>query len=229
MKKITFLIKSKCSFEVIFLFLITKIKNFCFKKKKKYKLMHRDLLKYKKITNDYFSSNAYNFNFCLSKIKKNFKYLEIGSYEGNSALFVANNFKNCDSIYCVDPWKGEDEYINYDPNVIEKNFDYNLKNFKKIYKIKNNSDNFFLLNNTKFDVIYLDGYHFSSQVYKDCLNAWNILEINGFLICDDYIWNYYKKIEDNPCYAINIFLKKIKKQYDLFLVSNNQIIIKKVV
>ena len=228
MKKIIFLIKSKCSPQVIFLFLLIKIKNFFYKKKiKKYKLLHRELLKNKKITNDYFSLNAFNFNLCLSKINKNFKYLEIGSYEGNSALFVANNFKNCDLIYCLDTWKGSDEHINYDSKIIEKNFDDNLKDFKNVYKIKDNSDNFFLKNNNKFEVIYIDGSHLSSQVYKDCLNAWTILQANGFLICDDYIWSHYKKIEDNPCFAINAFLRAIKGQYSLFLVSNNQLFIKK--
>lgn len=67
MKKIIFLIKSKCSLEVVFLFLYIKIKNFFLKNKiKKYKLLHRKLLKNKKITNDYFSLNGYNFYICLS-------------------------------------------------------------------------------------------------------------------------------------------------------------------
>lgn len=230
MKKIIFLIKSKSSLAVIFLFFLIKIKNIYLKKKiKKFKLLHSELLKFKKVTNDYFSLNAYNFYLCLSKIKKNFKYLEIGSYEGNSALFVASNFKNCVLICCLDTWKGSDEHINYDSEIIEKNFDNNLKDFKNIFKIKDNSDNFFLQNNNKFEVIYIDGSHLASQVYKDCINAWRILETNGFLICDDYIWSHYEKIEDNPCFAINAFLGAIKSQYNLFIVSNNQIFIKKII
>jgi hypothetical protein len=120
------------------------------------------------------------------------------------------------------------EIINYDSKIIEKNFDNNLKDFKNVYKVKDNSDNFFLQNNNKFEVIYIDGSHLSSQVYKDCLNAWSALQTNGFLICDDYIWSHYKKIEDNPCFAINAFLRKIKNQYNLFIVSNNQIFIRKI-
>ena len=37
------------------------------------------------------------------------------------------------------------------------------------------------------------------QVYKDCKNAWSALNNGGYLICDDYIWNFYENIEDNPC------------------------------
>lgn len=230
MKKIIFLIKSKSTFGVIFFFLLKKIKNIFFKKKfKKFKLLHREFLKSKKITKDYFSLNAYNFYFCLSKIKNNFKYLEIGSYEGNSALFVANNFKNCDLICCLDTWKGSDEITNYNSEIIEKNFDNNLKDYNNVYKIKDISDNFFLQNNHKFEVIYIDGSHLASQVYKDCINAWRILQTNGFLICDDYIWHYYKKIKDNPCFAINTFLRTIKNQYNIFIVSNNQLFIKKII
>jgi predicted O-methyltransferase YrrM len=230
MKKIIFLIKSKSTFEVIFFFLLKNIKNIFFKNKfKKFKLLHREFLKNKKITEDYFSLNAYNFHLCLSKIKNNFKYLEIGSYEGNSALFVANNFKNCDLICCLDTWKGSDEHTNYNSEVIEKNFDNNLKDYNNINKIKDSSDNFFLQNNNKFEVIYIDGSHLASQVYKDCMNAWRILKKNGFLICDDYIWHYYRKIKDNPCFAINTFLRTIKNQYKIFIVTNNQLFIKKII
>ena len=77
---------------------------------------------------------------------------------------------------------------------------------KKIKKIKSTSDEFFNSNKKTFDVIYIDGDHYGSQVYKDCTNALKILKKNGYLICDDYFWNFYTKNEDNPCFAINIFL-----------------------
>ena len=91
------------------------------------------------------------------------------------------------------------------------------------------SDEFFSNNRKMFDVVYIDGYHFGPQVYKDCENAWKCLKENGFLICDDYTWNFYSNIKNNPCYAINNFLKKIDGQYKLEKVSNSQIFIKKIV
>lgn len=78
-----------------------------------------------------------------------------------------------------------------------------------------------------FDAIYVDGYHLGSQVYKDCLNSWNCINKGGFLICDDYIWNFYPDFKDNPCFAINNSLKTIKGSYKLKKVSNSQIFIKK--
>ena len=86
LKKILFLIKSKASLKIILIFFKTKILNIFVKKKWKKE-------KNKNITTDYFSSHAYNFYEILKKFNK-FNYLKIGSFEGNSAMFVARNFLN---------------------------------------------------------------------------------------------------------------------------------------
>ena len=129
---------------------------------------------------------------------------------------------------CVDNWVGTDEYINHISfSEIEKNFDYNVKEYKSINKVKVTSDVFFKNNNTNFDAIYIDGYHYGPQVYKDCKNAWEILKNSALLICDDYIWDFYPNFLDSPCYAINKFLKELKGSYTIKKVSNSQIFIKK--
>jgi DNA-binding transcriptional regulator YiaG len=99
MKRILFLFKSGASINTVLFFLYKKFLNIFLKREiKRFKINNRLFLIKKKITRDYFSLNAYNFYSCLSKLKKNFKYLEIGSYEGNSALFVENYFNNVDQI-----------------------------------------------------------------------------------------------------------------------------------
>ena len=228
-KKLIFLLNSKASTNVIFIFLSSKLFNI-FKKKKIIieKRKHRLLLQNKKINNDYFSAHAYNFYFYLNKLKSDFDYLEIGSYEGNSGMFIANTFKDS-SIICVDNWTSTEEYIDHiDFSKIEKNFDLNTKSYNNIKKIKVSSDNFFLQNERMFDVIYLDGHHLGSQVFKDCTNAWKFLKKDGYLICDDYIWQFYSELKDNPCYAINKFLKNIDGLFKIKKVSNSQIFIKKI-
>tara|TARA_E500000178_G_C16879943_1_gene688489 strand:+ start:351 stop:1043 length:693 start_codon:yes stop_codon:yes gene_type:complete len=228
MLKLIFLYKSKSSLNVYLKFFITKIKNVFNKKKiKDLKRKHQSFLKQKKITNDYFSSHAFNFSSHLLNLEPNFDYLEIGSYEGNSAVFVANNFKDS-KVYCIDNWNKTEEYTDHkDFFDIEKNFDHNVKNHNNIKKIKMSSDDFFLKNEKNFDVIYIDGYHYGPQVYKDCKNAWKFLKNNGYLICDDYIWNFYKNIKENPCYAINLFLTEINGCYKIKKISNSQIFVKK--
>ena len=228
MKKVLFLLKNKSRLTIIFSFLIHKTTSFFYKRKNiRYKRIHQNILKNKKITNDYFSKNAYNFYLYLNKLNKNFKYLEIGSYEGNSSIFVSNNFTKS-TVCCVDNWIGTEEYKeNISFSKIEKNFDFNVLGLKNIYKIKTDSNNFFKENKEYYDAIYIDGYHFGPQVYQDCKNAWRVLNENGILICDDYILDCYKDITHNPCFAINKFLNEIKNSFKILKVSNNQIFIKR--
>ena len=229
MNKLFFLYKSESPLNIIFIFLISKIKNIFYKRKIiSFKRKHQSFILTKKITNDYFSSHAFNFFFFLKKLKANFIFLEIGSYEGNSAIFVANYFKNSE-IYCIDNWHKTEEYINHKNfSEIENNFDHNVNDCSNIKKIKLSSDNFFKNNIKQFDVIYIDGYHYGPQVQKDCENAWKFLKKNGYLICDDYIWDFYKNIKKNPCFAINQFLFKIKGSFKVEKVSNSQIFIRKI-
>lgn len=228
MKKISFLIKSNAPILIIFYFIKQKFLNIFVKRKIiKYKKNHQKNIKNKKISIDYFSAHAYNFSFYLGQLKRDFDYLEIGSYEGNSAIFVANLYPHS-RINCVDTWQKTNEYTNHKSfTKIEDNFDYNTLEYKNILKNKNTSDSFFESNLSKFDVVYIDGYHYGPQVYKDCVNAWEVLKENGLLICDDYIWEFYTNAQNNPCYAINSFLRKINGLYKIEKISNSQIFIKK--
>ena len=227
-KKIIFLFKSETNINIILLFLHQKIINIFDKKKIKIeKKFFLKLTSNLKISTEFFSVNAYNFFKNLSYVKSNFKYLEIGSFEGGSAIFVANRFKNS-KIFCVDNWKKtEDGYSNLDFNDVEKNFDYNVKNYKNIFKIKKTSNNFFLNNKESFDVIYVDGYHKSNQVFQDCVSSWKNLNSNGILICDDYIWDHYFELKNNPCFGVNKFLKTLNNKYKILQISNSQIFLKK--
>ena len=89
---------------------------------------------------------------------------------------------------------------------------------------------FFLNHKEKFDVIYVDGSHEADQVYKDIKNSWNILNINGILICDDYFYgNIYKNPNNVPSIAINKFVSEIFKNnsIEILCVNNSQIFLKK--
>ncbi len=227
-KKIVFLYKSNSSIFIILLFLYQKISNLFVKRKIKYeKNFFLNLISKLKISTEFFSVNAYNFYKFLSSQPSNFKYLEIGSFEGGSAIYVSNRFENS-KIYCVDNWiKTADGYSNLNFDDVEKNFDFNISNYKNIKKIKKSSDNFFQDNDLTFDVIYVDGYHKAEQVFKDCVNSWKILNINGIMICDDFIWDHYKEVINNPCYAINNFMNTIDN-YKVLKVSNSQLFLKKI-
>ena len=180
----------------------------------------------KKITHDYFSSHAYNFSDIFNQFKF-CKYLEIGSFEGNSAMFVAKNFPDS-KIHCIDNWIGTNEYQkDLEFSNVEKNFNLNMSEFDNYTKYKLTSDEFFKINQNHFNVIYIDGYHKADQVLKDFINSWAVLHVKGIIIFDDYIWKFFDKIEDNPCYAINKYLKEIKKNSKILKVSSSQLFIQK--
>ena len=227
-KKIFFLIQSQSSFRVILKFVFCKfLRIFNKSKVKNEKKYYKSLLNNLNISSDFFVTNVYYF-FKHIKDYKNFYYLEIGSYEGCSAIYIANRFSRS-KIFCVDIWERvKEEYsegINFDD--IEKNFDMNSKNYLNISKIKKYSDEFFLSNNLTFDIIYVDGHHLAEQVYKDAINSWNVLNKKGLLIFDDYIWKNYEDVVKNPCYAINKFLQERSNNLDIVEVTNSQIFIKK--
>jgi hypothetical protein len=83
-------------------------------------------------------------------------YLEIGMGPGLNFSEI-----KCENKTCVDP----------NPTV------------PVTYKLT--SDDFFLSNKEKFDVIFIDGLHWSEQVYKDIINSLNVLNDNGYIICHD--------------------------------------------
>ena len=224
--KVLFLKKSNAGSNIIIKFFWSKLSNFIIKKEiKRYKKENINYLKNKKITHDYFSPHTFNF-ISVIKNKSINNLLEIGSFEGNSSMFFARYLKDT-KIYCVDNWVGTEEYNNLNFKTLENNFDENLREFKNIIKKKCTSDEFFLNNNLSFDLIYIDGYHKAQQVLKDFKNAWKVLNKGGILIFDDFIWKFFDKIEDNPCYVISAYLKELKKKFKILKVSNSQLFIQK--
>ena len=153
-----------------------------------------------------------NLNFLSVNLKniKNVKnILEIGSYEGRSAIFFLKYFSDS-NITCVDTWSGSDEHNSVNFQLIEKNFDLNTSIYQSnnlLMKHKMTSNEFFKKNDEYFDLIYVDGDHSSHQVEIDLNNSWNVLNNRGFLILDDYMWWYYKDLKKNPSTPINNFIK----------------------
>ncbi len=198
------------------LFIISNyIRNFLpnYKTKKKSKKIEYDIYENFKSINyneKWFCNNLNYLTVNFKTVKNVKKILEIGSYEGRSAIFFLKNFSNS-NISCVDTWSGSDEHNSVDFQLIEKNFDFNTSFYqsnKLLRKFKMTSDDFFKKNDKYFDLIYVDGDHSSDQVKIDLINSWNVLKNGGFLVLDDYMWWYYKDYKKNPSTPINNFIKE---------------------
>jgi predicted O-methyltransferase YrrM len=224
------LILIKTPFFIIFNY----IKNFL----PNYKTKKKSLKIEKKI---YENFNSYNENekwFCnnlnflnnfFSKKNNINKILEVGSYEGRSAIFFLKTFPNA-NIICVDTWSGSDEHNQYNFSVVEKNFDINTNYYQNnncLKKIKDTSNNFFFNNFENFDLIFVDGDHSSHQVKLDIENSWKILNKGGYLLLDDYLWWYYKDLQKNPSSSINNFIINNLSDISILKIWNQVIIQKK--
>ena len=100
--------------------------------------------------------------------------------------------------------------------------------FSRITKNKISSESFFNKNNQKFDIVFVDGSHHADDVAKDCMSSWSVLKKNGILILDDFFWKGYDDLKNNPAYAINQFLIKIKNKYKLINLTKFQLFLEKV-
>ena len=114
------------------------------------------------------------------------KALEVGSYEGRSAVWFLQNILTDagSSITCVDI---------FDQPAIETRYDKNMKatgNSAKVIKIKDRSDRALTkLTPASYDLIYIDGSHYSKDVLVDAVLGWELLKPNGIMIFDDYDWH----------------------------------------
>jgi len=182
---------------------------------------------------DWFSHNIPIWDFVIKKeikINKKIEYLEIGSYEGRSVVYICSEFKNLFAT-AVDPYLPCEEHktysIDHEIEIKYENCKKNLNFFKDRVKIHRlTSNDFFKQNNKKFDLIYVDGSHKATDVKNDFLNSLEIINQNGLIILDDVTWQHYDNFVDNPMYAI---LPILKENQDLKVISvSNQLIVKKI-
>tara|TARA_B100001123_G_C15106703_1_gene945761 strand:- start:32 stop:748 length:717 start_codon:yes stop_codon:yes gene_type:complete len=189
-----------------------------------------------KYSDDWFTNNIHIWCHIFEKENlkdKKLNILEIGSYEGISAVFFLRYLKES-QIDCVETFQGSDEHLQKDFDKVFSNFNFNLEKFDKRYKIhKTLSNTYFnkLKNDNKdspkkFDIIYIDGSHEYEDVLNDAHNSFEFLNENGIIIFDDFLRSYYSDINKNPIKAIIEFLKTYKYQISIKLI-NYQLIIKK--
>ena len=129
-----------------------------------------------------------------NKNKNNFEILEIGSFEGLSTTYFIDNFltKSDSKITTVDPFLlySENDHITIMDHIQIRNFFFNISKSaypEKVQYLGLTSDQFFEINNKKYDLIYIDGMHTKEQIPKDIINSWNSLLIDGIIWMDDYL------------------------------------------
>jgi predicted O-methyltransferase YrrM len=163
--------------------------------------------------------------------KDRLRGLEVGSWEGMSALYLLRRFPSLE-LTCIDTWSGGDEHATRYGNKLselEQRFDRNTREFsQRLNKFRGTSASFFLQADPRetFDLIYIDGSHYANDVIIDAVCAFDLLNVGGVMIFDDFTWAKYSYPRNNPAMAIAAFLMMKKGLYRIVRVSR-QVIIQK--
>jgi predicted O-methyltransferase YrrM len=140
------------------------------------------------------------------------RILEIGSYEGRSALLWRRVFPgNLSCVVCLDPFGGTAHGDNY-----EATFDANTGHDWRIIKWKGRSEQLLLNRDVpfveRFHIVYIDGDHHAEAVKRDAELTWPMLHKGGVMIFDDCGWH---DGSNNAEAGADAFLASIEGKYEL--------------
>jgi len=117
--------------------------------------------------------------------------VEVGSYEGRSALWILENLLGHEGsvLHCVDTFEGGVEHDAVQTTGLLARFAANI--------------------GVKADFVYVDGSHQAPDVLADLVLAFQVLRPGGVLICDDYLWSNEgpgtEDVLNSPKIAIDAF------------------------
>jgi len=182
----------------------------------------------KEFTSDLSSGNFTLWRRVFSPLRDEpLRILEIGSWEGRSAIFFLNYFANA-TITCIDTFSGGGEPEQ--TSRTEERFNRNLAAFgHRVEKIKGPSRQglaSLVAQQRRCDLAYVDGSHARDDVMADSLGVWSMLKPGGSIIWDDYRWGRNMPPEHRPQPAIDEFLREREGEYRL-LSKGYQVIIER--
>jgi predicted O-methyltransferase YrrM len=148
--------------------------------------------------------------------KPNLNFIEVGSYEGSSALWMCENILVSDDcvLTCIDTFQGSME-IPYDSTLLGRFRENTKKHERKIRVIVDHSFNALrgLVSKSGgpdpepvFDLAFIDGSHVARDVLTDALLLWPYIKPGGYMVFDDYEWDVYSQAMFCPKIAIDAFV-----------------------
>lgn len=197
-------------------------------------------------TVDWFSACIPAWTELLSPMPDIGKILEVGSYEGRSAVWLIENaFKpgGKGELFCIDNWKGGIEHHGVDMSAVEERFARNIATARSrcrsdvtVRVFKGASSNLLasLIANghdLSFDVIHIDGSHQCPDVLSDVVLSFQLCRVGGLIICDDYGWSQEphgsEDLLDQPKLAIDSFVNCYRRKLTLCGCNVRQLYLRK--
>jgi predicted O-methyltransferase YrrM len=125
---------------------------------------------------------------------KPIRYAEVGTFYGANLLSVAMTYAaHPDSVLvAIDPWTDYSDYPEYkgQQETVYQTCMQNIAPIGSKLQIKRGYSHEMLptLEDSSFDIIYIDGNHEPEYVLEDAVLAFRKIKVGGFLIFDDYGW-----------------------------------------
>ena len=178
-------------------------------------------------TQDWFSEKnpekvVLQFEEFLSEFKgKPCMFLEIGSFEGMSTIWMLENIltEERSQIFCIDAWAEwtGDAFVRFVSNINKTGFRDKVRIVKG-----DSSEELRIFPNDYFDFIYVDGNHDEKAVIKDAIGSFRVLKKGGIIAFDDYLLgirypNSYgsKAMNGTAKKAIDYFIETFKDELDV--------------
>lgn len=163
--------------------------------------------------------------------KDGLSFLEIGTFEGQSALWLADNIltgNDC-SMTCVDTWAPSDELPGLDMEEVCQRFMANLDLCagKEMFTVFQGP----VLGlaphvREPYHLVYVDGSHHAAHALSDAVISWEFLAEGGVMIFDDARWKRDHSDWDNPATAVTAFMSCYSGRFETLL-NGGQVWLKK--
>jgi predicted O-methyltransferase YrrM len=170
-------------------------------------------------TQDWFKWGPPLFRTVIDLIPAKRRFLEIGCFEGRSAVWlVENGLESGGILNCIDTWQGGEEHTVENMREVERRFNENIRKVQakdltkkiNVYKQTSVRGLAHLIWNMPsplemMDLIYIDGSHQAPDVLADTCMAWQVLKVGGVIVFDDYVWGSDYPVLHKPKIAIDTF------------------------
>jgi predicted O-methyltransferase YrrM len=163
---------------------------------------------------------------------KSARILEIGSFEGMSACYFLWRLPDAD-VTCIDTFDGGASFaaLGSDVSGLEAAFDRNvgLVDRSRVRKLVGTSTEHLpalLREGRTFDLVFIDGSDLALDVLVDAALSWQLLQPDGYLIFDNYVWR--SPLGEDPLFhpapAVDAFLNLVAGHCEVSYVAQEVIV-----
>ncbi len=143
--------------------------------------------------------------------KSGLRFLEIGSFEGRSAVWWVDNILTGDGcrLVCLDLWRQYDEFVGVDWDETRHRFGQNIDQCSRPEIVDVHSASAYVYAacvapGAFFDFVYIDGDHHALACLTDAVIGWQMLKPGGIMLFDDTEWPHPgTDPSDNPMRAVH--------------------------